>query len=102
MTAVVLTIEPLAVNKKTAAAMLGGMSVSTLETLGRTEQLLQPVALSGRLVGYKVENLRAWLRTRPASTHLPPENCHFGQKGRRGKAAGNTDGNRPAPGGKTR
>lgn len=98
MTAVVLTIEPLAVDKKTAAAMLGGMSVSTLETLGRTEQLLQPVALSGRLVGYKVENLRAWLRTRPASTQLPPENCHLGQKGRRGKAAGNTTNDRAVTG----
>jgi len=98
MTAVVLTIEPLAVNKKTAAAMLGGMSVSTLETLGRTEQLLQPVALSGRLVGYKVENLRAWLRTRPASTQMPPENCHLGQTGRRGKVAGNTEAKGPRGG----
>lgn len=87
MSTPVLTIEPLAVDKQTAAAMLRGMSVSTLETLGRTEPLLQPVELSGRLVGYPVENLRAWLRTRPVSTQLPPENCHMGQKGRKGKPA---------------
>lgn len=80
--AVALTIEPLAVDKKTAAAMLGGMSTSTLETLGRTEPLLRPVELSSRRVGYLVENLRAWARTRPASTQLPPENCHVGRSGR--------------------
>lgn len=88
MTAVTIAIEPLAVDKETAAAMLRGMSVSTLETLGRTEPLLQPVELSGRLVGYPVENLRAWLRTRPKSTQLPPKNCHLGRKG---KQAENTD-----------
>lgn len=85
-----LAIEPLAVDKETAAAMLRGMSVSTLETLGRTEPLLQPVELSGRLVGYPVENLRAWLRTRPKSTQLPPENCHLGQRGRKAKRSENT------------
>jgi predicted DNA-binding transcriptional regulator AlpA len=89
-TAVPLTIEPLAVDKETAAAMLGGMSVSTLETLGRTEELLQPVELSSRRVGYPVENLRAWLRTRPKSAQLPPKDCHIGRGGRTGTAAGST------------
>lgn len=82
-----LTIEPLAVDKETAAAMLGGISASTLETLGRTEPLLQPVELSTRRVAYPVENLKAWLRTRPKSTQLPPENCGIGRKGHKGKRA---------------
>lgn len=81
-TTVVLSIEPLAVDKATAAAMLRGMSVSTLETLARTEPLLQPVELSGRLVGYPVDNLREWVRSRPKSTQLPPKNCHIGQVGK--------------------
>lgn len=85
--AVVLSIEPLAVDKKTAAAMLRGMSVSTLETLGRTEPLLRPVELSGKLVGYSVENLRTWVRTRPPSSQLPPVNCQLGQKGRKRKVS---------------
>jgi prophage regulatory protein len=89
--AVTLTIEPLAVDKETAAAMLGGLSVSTFETLSRSEPMLQPVELSGRRVGYPVENLRAWLRTRPKSTQLPPPNCHIGRGGRKG----NTEGQRP-------
>jgi prophage regulatory protein len=90
-TAVPLTIEPLAVDKETAAAMLGGMSVSTLETLGRTEELLQPVELSSRRVGYLVENLRAWLRTRPKSTQLPPKGCQIGRGGRKVAQAENTE-----------
>ena len=86
---VVITIEPLAVDKETAAAMLG-ISTSLLETLGRTEPLLQPVELSSRRVGWIVENLRAWLRTRPASTQLPPENCHIRRRGGKRTAAPNT------------
>lgn len=82
-TTVALTIEPLAVDKETAAAMLGNMSASTLETLSRTEPLLQPVELSTRRVGYPVENLKAWLRTRPKSTKLTPENCGIGSSGKR-------------------
>lgn len=82
MSAVVLQLEPLAVDKETAAAMLRSMSVSTLETLGRTEPLLKPVQISGRLVGYPVENLRAWLRSRPVSEQLPPENSGYGRAGK--------------------
>jgi hypothetical protein len=87
MSDVTLLLEPLVVDKKTAAAMLRGMSVSTLEALGRTEPLLRPVELSDRLVGYSVENLRTWVRTRPPSSQLPPVNCQLGQNGRRRKAA---------------
>lgn len=92
-----ITIEPLAVDKETAAAMLGGISPSTLETLGRTEPLLQPVELSTRRVGYPVENLKAWLRTRPKSTQLPPENCGIGRKGKRA----NTEVDRASGSGRT-
>lgn len=77
-----VAIEPLAVDKATAAAMLGGLSVSTFEGLVRTEPLLAPVQISGRRVAWLVDNLREWLATRPTSTILPPKNC---QRGRRAK-----------------
>ncbi len=78
-TSTTLHIEPLAVDKRTAAAMLGGLSVGTFESLTRTEPLLQPVQLSKHRVGWPVENLRQWLATRPPSTILPPRNCQQGR-----------------------
>ena len=85
MTAVVVTIEPLLVDRETAAAMLRGMSVSTFEALTRKEELLKPRMVAGRLVGWPVDNLRAWANSRPISDQLPPENCHIGSKGRKRK-----------------
>ena len=78
----VIQVQPLAVDKRTAAAMLGGLSVSTFESLTRTEPLLQPVQLSKHRVGWPVENLRQWLATRPVSTILPPEGCGHGRAGK--------------------
>lgn len=77
-----IKIEPLAVNKATAAAMLGGLSLATFESLTRTEPLLQPVQLSKHRVAWPVANLRQWLATRPASVILPPKSCHHGRAGK--------------------
>lgn len=85
---VTLAIEPLLVDRETAAAMLRGMSVSTFETLARTEPLLKPRIVSGRLVGWPVANLREWANTRPVSDQLPPENCHLGRSGRKARNSG--------------
>lgn len=82
MSAVVLQLEPLAVDKETASIMLGKISTRTLERLSHTEPLLKPVQISGRLVGYPVENLRAWLRSRPPSDQLPPEGSGYGRSGK--------------------
>jgi len=82
-----MNIEPLAVDKPTAAAMIRGMSVSTFERLSRTEPLLMPREISAGLVGYPVENLREWVRTRPVSAKLPPSGSGDGR-------AGNTEGQR--------
>lgn len=73
-------VQPLAVNKATAAHMLGGLSVSTFEALVRTEPMLAPVQISAHRVAWPVDNLRAWLATRPPSDILPPKNCQHGRK----------------------
>ena len=75
-------IEPLAVDKETAAFMLRKMSISTLERLSRTEPLLKPVEISGKIVGYPVENLRRWIATRPPSQQLPPVGSGHGRAGK--------------------
>ena len=49
---VTIQIEPLAVSKATAAAMLAALGVTTFEELSRTEPLLQPRQISKRRVGY--------------------------------------------------
>lgn len=76
----IVTIEPLLVDRETAAKMLRNMSISTFEELARKEPLLKPRKVAGRLVGWPVANLRAWAEALPVSEHLPPENCHKGRK----------------------
>lgn len=86
MNRVSVTIEPLLVDRETAAAMLRGMSVSTFEALTRKEELLKPRMVAGRLVGWPVDNLRAWANSRPISDQLPPRDCGGGRKGKAGNA----------------
>lgn len=78
-----VTIEPLMVDRETAAAMLRGMSVSTFEQLSRTEELLKPRMVAGRLVGWPVAALREWANTRPVSDQLPPPDCQVGRRGKK-------------------
>lgn len=82
MGAVLVQIEPLFVDKKAAAAMLGGISVSTFERLSRTEELLKPRQIGDRRVGYLVENLREWAASRPVSDQLPPPDSGYGRRGK--------------------
>lgn len=82
MNAVVVQIEPLAVTKEVAAAMLADLGVTTFEELSRTEPLLRPVQISKRRVGYPVENLRKWLASRPFSDQLPPPDSGYGRAGK--------------------
>lgn len=77
-----IQIEPLAVDKATAAAMLAGIGISTFEELSRTEPLLQPRQISKKRVGYPVENLRKWLASRPVSDQLPPPDSGYGRNGK--------------------
>lgn len=78
-----VTIEPLIVDRETAAAMLRNMSVSTFEALTRKEELLKPRMVGDRLVGWPVDNLRAWANTRPISDQLPPPDCQVGRRGKK-------------------
>lgn len=79
---VVVQIEPLVVDKATAAAMLAGLGVTTFEELSRTEPLLQPRQISAKRVGYPVDNLRKWVASRPISDQLPPPDSGYGQRGK--------------------
>lgn len=79
---VTINIEPLAVNKATAAAMLADLGVTTFEELSRTEPLLQPRQISKRRVGYLVDDLRKWAASRPVSDQLPPPASGYGRNGK--------------------
>lgn len=78
-----VTIEPLLVDRETAAAMLRGMSVSAFEELTRTEPLLKPRQITPRLVGWPVAALREWVNSRPVSDQPPPKNSGVGRAGKK-------------------
>lgn len=82
MSSVVVQIEPLFVDKKSAAAMLANLGVTTFEELSRTEPLLQPRQISARRVGYLVDDLRKWAASRPVSDQLPPPDSGYGRAGK--------------------
>lgn len=78
-----IQIEPLAVDKATAAAMLAEIGVTTFEELSRTEPLLKPRQLSKKRVGYLVDDLRKWVSSRPYSNQLPPPDSGYGRRGKK-------------------
>lgn len=69
----VVSIEPGALELDDAAAFVS-LSPSTWQRLVREERAPQPRSLSDNRVGWLVEELREWLRNRPVSSNLPPQN----------------------------
>ncbi|MBO9679510.1 MAG: AlpA family phage regulatory protein [Acidovorax sp.] len=67
----VVSIRPGALELPDAAAFVS-LSVATVERMVREDSFPKPRQLSGRRVGYLVEELEAWLRNRPVSDQLPP------------------------------
>lgn len=69
----IVSIRPGALELPDAAAFVS-LSVATVERQVREGTFPKPRQLSGRRVGYLVEELEEWLRTRPISDQLPPPN----------------------------
>jgi len=69
----IVSIRPGALELPDAAAFVS-LSVATVERQVREGTFPKPRQLSGRRVGYLVEELEEWLRTRPVSDQLPPPN----------------------------
>jgi len=60
------------------------LSESTIEELIRQNQFPKPRQLAGRRVGYLVEEVIEWARSRPVSDQPPPANT-AARKPRRGQ-----------------
>jgi prophage regulatory protein len=71
--AAALPVQPLIVDRATAAAMLS-VSERTLEELVRTGVAPQPRQLSANRVGWRVRDLEEFAAGLPASQVLPPRN----------------------------
>lgn len=69
----VVSIRPGALELPDAAAFVS-LSAASVERLVREGTFPKPRQLSGRRVGYLVEELEEWLRARPVSEQLPPPN----------------------------
>jgi predicted DNA-binding transcriptional regulator AlpA len=65
------TIAPIAVDRDTAALMVGGISINTFETRVRDGTLPPPRQLGGRAV-WLVRELEEAANDLPVSTMLPP------------------------------
>lgn len=77
-------IQPItpAVLEAEAAAQFVGLSRRTFEEEVRTGNAPKPRQLAKRRVGYLVNDLLAWLQSRPESSNLPPENAGYGRAGK--------------------
>lgn len=63
------TPEPL-VYTKALLPKIVGLSKATIDNLRKTGDFPHPKRLAGRKVGWPVEEIRAWLASRPISTGL--------------------------------
>lgn len=68
-----MTLQPIAVDKETAAQFLS-LSVTTLEVLQQRGEFPRPRQVSDRRVAYLVSELTEWMHSRPVSDLLPPAN----------------------------
>lgn len=78
----VIQIEPAALARKEAAQFIA-VSESTLESLSRTEPMLQPVKVSKGRVAWPVERLRQYIKSCAPSDLLPPVGSGYGRAGAR-------------------
>ncbi len=80
----IVTIKPLYLAREEAARFLG-ISTTTLEGLAAKGEAPGPRQVSKGRVGWLVEELEEWGRTRPKSVLLPPENSGYGRAGKKPK-----------------
>jgi hypothetical protein len=70
MSKVTVTIEPIAVSPEGAAAMLGGISLRTLDAIVARGELT-PRRITAQRIGYLVRELREYAESRPKATRIP-------------------------------
>ena len=77
----VVTIKPMYLAREEAARFLA-ISTTTLEGMAAKGEVPVPRQVSKGRVGWLVEELEAWARSRPKSELLPPENSGYGRAGK--------------------
>lgn len=80
----IVTIKPLYLAREEAAKFLG-IGTSTLEEMCAKGEAPGPRQVSRGRVGWLVEELEAWGRSRPKSESLPPKNSGYGRAGKKPK-----------------
>lgn len=82
----IVTIKPLYLAREEAAKLLA-ISTTTLETMAAKGEAPGPRQISKGRVGWLVEELEAWARSRPKSELLPPPDSGYGRAGKKPKPA---------------
>lgn len=77
----VIQLRPICLCKEDAAAALA-VSVSTFENLVAGGQIAPGRQISKGRVGWLVEELEQYARSRPVSSMLPPRNSGYGRAGK--------------------
>lgn len=62
-------VDPLVYTKKQLPRVVG-LARSTIDGMRRKKEFPEPVVLGGRKVGWPVETVKEWLRSRPAATGI--------------------------------
>lgn len=89
----VVTIKPLYLDREAAALFLS-ISTTTFENLVARGEAPKPRQVSPARVGWLVEELEAYGRTRPLANMLPPPNSGHGRAGKPTGAAPSAAGRR--------
>lgn len=82
----IVTIKPMYLPRDEAAKFLS-IGTSTLEEMCAKGEAPAPRQVSKGRVGWLVEELEAWARSRPKSESLPPRNSGVGRAGKKARPA---------------
>lgn len=82
----IVTIKPMYLAREEAAKFLA-IGTTTLEEMCAKGEAPAPRQVSKGRVGWLVEELEAWARSRPKSEALPPKNSGHGRAGKKPKPA---------------
>jgi prophage regulatory protein len=80
----VVTIKPMYLAREEAAKFLA-IGTTTLEEMCAKGEAPAPRQVSRGRVGWLVEELEAWARSRPKSESLPPRNSGVGSAGKKAR-----------------
>lgn len=79
----IVMVKPALLRLEDAAAYVA-LSAALIKELGRDPEsgFPRPVQLTPRRVGYRTDELDAWVTTRGRSECLPPEGSGYGRRGK--------------------